>query len=190
MPPNAFARFVISSESALFSLSTRNVLRTNLSSPAPPCRNIMALLKLTSKESFWSELKTKRLLELPFVMFVVSAIGIPSGYSRVLLPGSGIVGTVPIVIVSSPVPVLMTVTAPVSLERILSSPPFVLMDTISTPRKLTVPVCSEFPIENLRTPVRPAPCPNAELVTLSFLSLPAIINSSLPKTPPVSTKLT
>ena len=123
-------------------------------------------------------------------MLLVSAIGIPSGYSSVLFLLSGMVGTVPMVTVSSPVPVFTTVTAAVSLNKIESSPPLVLTDTSSTPRKLTLPRRSELPTENSITPVRARPWPKAELVTLSFLSLPEIISSSLPRTPPVSTKFT
>ena len=75
--------------------------------------------------SFWPSPRTNSVAVFPLVMFAVSATGTPSGNSSVRLPLSGISGTVPITISSSPPPRSTIVTTAVSFEVTRSEPPSV-----------------------------------------------------------------
>ena len=120
---------------------------------------------------------------LPFVMFAVSATGTPSGYSSVRLPVSGIVGTVPMTIESSPPPRSIIVATAVSFESTVSLPPSRYISTRSTCRKVIDGVRDAFA---WMIPTRKSPLPAAFSAMLSAWFVPKTTRSSAPRPPPVS----
>ena len=120
-------------------------------------------------------------------MCAVSATGTPFGYSSVRLPGSGISGTVPMMMLSSPAPRLISDVTAVSLERTLSLPPSVYSSNRSTPWKLIISV--EVTLAWTK-PTAYAPVPAASRVSVSACCEPKTTRSSVPEPPPESTMST